>query len=67
MRVIAIMTQPFMPASMERLLDSLGVAKDARSFADAEDFAQRAPSGPLPAPTPVFPRYVEADDAPAQA
>ncbi|ACK49513.1 methionyl-tRNA synthetase [Methylocella silvestris BL2] len=67
LRIIAIMTQPFMPASMERLLDSLGVAKDARSFADAENFILRAPSGPLPAPTPVFPRYVEADDAPAPA
>jgi methionyl-tRNA synthetase len=57
-----------MPASMAKLLDLLGVAPEARNFAaiDAGDGAGRidAPhrltiGAALPAPTAVFPRYVE--------
>jgi methionyl-tRNA synthetase len=62
------MAQPFMPASMAKLLDSLGVAEDARQFADAERALALAPGALLPAPTPIFPRYVEADaGAPGQS
>jgi methionyl-tRNA synthetase len=53
---------------MAKLLDLLGVASDARDFAaiDAGEGAGRfaaprrmKPGAPLPAPKPVFPRYVE--------
>jgi methionyl-tRNA synthetase len=56
-RKVAILAQPVMPASGAKLLDSLGVAADARDFAA---LAKRiAPGTTLPAPAPVFPRYVE--------
>lgn len=34
-RVVGILLQPFMPSKMERLLDTLGVNPDARSFQHA--------------------------------
>ena len=56
-RVVATVLQPFMPGSMARMLDQLGVPPDARSLAD---LATKLPDGtPLPAPQGVFPRYVE--------
>ncbi len=58
-RQIAILAQPVMPMSMAILLDILGVPKQARDFAFLGG-ATRIKSGTtLPAPTPVFPRYVE--------
>lgn len=59
LRIVAIMAQPFMPASMARLLDLLNVAGDHRSFAQAEGAQGLATGGPLPAPAPIFPRYIE--------
>jgi methionyl-tRNA synthetase len=62
LRVIAIMTQPFMPASMEKLLGLLSVPANARKFANAE-IAQGLVAGTLlPTPTPVFPRYIDAEE-----
>jgi methionyl-tRNA synthetase len=57
LRAIGTVLQPFMPGSMARMLDQLGVPADARSLANLaialpEDTA-------LPAPQGVFPRYVE--------
>jgi methionyl-tRNA synthetase len=69
LRNVAIMTQPFIPVASAKLLDLLGIGKDARSFACA-GAAHRLQSGtPLPAPAPIFPRYVEAEQggAPTQA
>jgi len=65
-RRIAILAQPFMPTSAAKLLDLLAVPADARDFtALAEDV--RIPAGAtLPAPSPVFPRYVEPADADGQ-
>jgi methionyl-tRNA synthetase len=56
-RVVATLLQPFMPDSMARMLDQLGVPADARDLAAlaiplTDDLA-------LPAPQGVFPRYVE--------
>lgn len=65
LRMIAIVTQPFMPASMERLLDLMGVPAGARSFADAEVARGLVVGALLPAPTPIFPRYIEADQVEA--
>ena len=49
------MTQPFMPASMEKLLGLLSVPADARKFLNAE-IAQDLVAGTLlPPPAPVFP------------
>ena len=57
LRVIATVLQPFMPDSMGRMLDQLGVPADARQLAD---LARRWRTGAaLPAPQGLFPRYVE--------
>jgi methionyl-tRNA synthetase len=68
LRIAAILLQPIMPGAMGALLDLLAVAPEARAFAavDAGAAAGRLdaphrlkPGTALPAPTPVFPRYVE--------
>jgi methionyl-tRNA synthetase len=56
-RAVATWLQPFMPTSMGRMLDQLGVPADARDFAA---LATPLPGGTvLPVPQGVFPRYVE--------
>jgi len=56
-RQVAILTQPVMPDASSKLLDSLGVPKDARDFAA---LSTRIKAGAtLPPPVGVFPRYVE--------
>jgi methionyl-tRNA synthetase len=57
LRQVAILCQPFMPESAGKLLDLLAIPADRRSFAD---FSTRIAAGAtLPAPSPVFPRYIE--------
>jgi methionyl-tRNA synthetase len=56
-RQIAILAQPVMPASCAKMLDSLGISEDARSFAALTERIK--PGTTLPAPVGVFPRYVE--------
>ena len=57
MRPIATVLQPFMPGSMAKMLDQLGVPPDAR---DIFSLATPLVDGTaLPAPTGVFPRHVE--------
>jgi methionyl-tRNA synthetase len=58
-RQIAILAQPAMPESASKLLDSLGIPDDARNFAALGAAARIKPGTALPAPAPVFPRYVE--------
>ena len=58
-RQVAILAQPFMPDSAGKLLDLLGVPADERSFAVLGGRHRLAPGATLPAPAPVFPRYVE--------
>jgi methionyl-tRNA synthetase len=58
-RQIAILAQPAMPDAATKLLDILGIpdAVEARDFAA---LATRIKTGThLPAPAPVFPRYIE--------
>jgi methionyl-tRNA synthetase len=58
-RQIAILAQFVMPESSAKLLDSLGIPKDARDFAALGGATRVKPGMALPAPAPVFPRYVE--------
>jgi methionyl-tRNA synthetase len=59
LRNVAIMTQPFVPASSAKLLDFLGIREEERVFAFV-GATHRLKSGmELPTPTPIFPRYVE--------
>jgi methionyl-tRNA synthetase len=58
-RQIAILAQPAMPQASSKLLDILGIPDDldSRNFAA---LSQRIKPGVvLPAPAPVFPRYIE--------
>jgi methionyl-tRNA synthetase len=62
LREVAILVQPVMPVAAGKLLDLLGVAPEARSFA-ALGAEHRLVSGTaLPAPSAIFPRYVEPED-----
>lgn len=58
-RQIAILVQAVMPESGAKLLDQLAVPADARDFASLGPSARLVPGTVLPAPSPVFPRYVE--------
>ncbi len=64
-RQIAILVQPAMPESASKLLDQLGAAAGARDFAVLGPKGRLKPGTELPAPAPVFPRYVEAEETPA--
>ncbi len=66
LRQIAILAQPFTPASAEKLLDLLGVPAHERDFSFLDGEHRIAAGATLPAPTPVFPRYVEPTIAAAQ-
>ncbi|RBP16865.1 methionyl-tRNA synthetase [Roseiarcus fermentans] len=68
LRIAATLLQPVMPGSMAKLLDLLAVPPEARTFAALEtgeaagrlDAPNRLePGRALPAPSAVFPRYVE--------
>mgnify|MGYP004728995477 CR=1 FL=1 len=61
LRGIATVLQPFMPDSMARMLDQLGVREDERTFAALE---VALPGGRrLHAPQGIFPRYVEPEQS----
>ena len=57
LRVVAVVLTPFMPGSMNRMLDQLGVAEDARGLGDLDTPLSAGIA--LPTPQGVFPRYVE--------
>jgi methionyl-tRNA synthetase len=59
LRQIAILVQPFMPASAAKLLDLLAVSE--RDFAALGGKRRITAGTKLPPPTPVFPRYQELD------
>ena len=56
-RHIAILIQPFMPASAAKMLDQLAVAPDARTFAHLTPAHALKGGTALPTPEGVFPRY----------
>jgi methionyl-tRNA synthetase len=58
LRTVAVLLQAFMPDSMEKLLDQLGVAADARQLAALDEPVLECV--PLPPPVGLFPRFVEA-------
>jgi len=66
LRQVAILAQPFVPASAAKLLDLLAVPSAERDFSFLGGKRRLAAGAKLPAPTPVFPRYVEPSDKAAQ-
>lgn len=61
-RQLAILTQPFMPDTSNRILDQLVIPDDQRGFADLKA-APLVSGSALPVPTPAFPRYVAPEEA----
>ncbi len=66
LRQVAILAQPFMPASAGKLLDLLAVPAVERDFSFLGGKHRIASGIKLPSPAPVFPRYVEAEAPAAQ-
>jgi methionyl-tRNA synthetase len=66
LRQVAILAQPFVPASAGKLLDLLAVPAAERDFSVLGGKHRLAAGAKLPAPAPVFPRYVEPFDKAAQ-
>jgi methionyl-tRNA synthetase len=57
LRMVGLLIQPYVPQSAAKLLDLLAVDEAKRQFAHFGD--RLVPGVDLPAPTPVFPRFVE--------
>jgi methionyl-tRNA synthetase len=57
LRMVGLLIQPYVPASSAKLLDLLAVPDGQRSFAAFGD--ELRTGEPLPAPAPVFPRFVD--------
>ena len=58
-RIVALLAQCVMPQSAAKLLDLLAVENEARSYAHATGDNSLSSGIELPAPSGVFPRYVE--------
>jgi methionyl-tRNA synthetase len=66
-RQIAILAQPVMPGSCETLLDLLAVSEGARTFESLGTSGRLQAGAELPAPKPVFPRWVAPEQADSTA
>ena len=63
LRAVAIMAQPVMPVACAKLLDLLGVPDSARDFSHVGAKGRLDGGRLLPAPSGLFPRYVEEETA----
>jgi len=63
LRNVALLCQPFIPEAAGKLLDLLGVPADRRALACATPDHALVAGETLPAPAPIFPRYVEPEEA----
>jgi methionyl-tRNA synthetase len=66
LRQVGILALPFMPASAAKLLDLLAIPENERVFPYLGSEHRIAPGSALPAPAPVFPRYIEPEKQAAQ-
>ncbi len=62
-RQVAILIQPVMPAASTNILDQLNVDSNARGFAALGAQQRMAGGQGLEKPVPVFPRFVDEEDA----
>jgi methionyl-tRNA synthetase len=60
-RQVAILAQPFMPNSAGKLLDLLAIPAGERQFSELGGDRRITAGSTLPAPSPVFPRYVDSE------
>ncbi len=63
LRAIGIMAQPFVPEAAGKLLTLLAVPEDRRGLAQIGAAHRLASGTALPAPQPIFPRYIEPEEA----
>ena len=61
LRQVAILAQPFVPSAAAKLLDLLAIRAGAREFSELAPGRRIKPGITFPPPSPVFPRYVEAE------
>jgi methionyl-tRNA synthetase len=61
LRQVAILARPFMPSSAGKLLDLLAIPAAQRQFHELGEEHRIAAGSALPAPSPVFPRYVDSE------
>jgi methionyl-tRNA synthetase len=61
LRQVAILAQPFVPAAAAAMLDQLAIPTSERAFAHLATRGKASVT--LPPPKPVFPRYVEPEEA----
>jgi methionyl-tRNA synthetase len=66
LRQVAILAQPFVPTAAGKLLDLLAIPPDERNFTFLGGEHRIAAGAKLPAPSPVFPRYIEPETRAAQ-
>jgi methionyl-tRNA synthetase len=66
LRVVGILCQPFIPEAAAKLLDLLAVRADERDFAYATPAHRLVAGAELPAPSAIFPRYVEPEESSSQ-
>ncbi len=59
LRQTAILAQPAIPEAAAKLLDLLAISPDERDFAALGSAQRLRPGAELPAPSGIFPRYVE--------
>jgi methionyl-tRNA synthetase len=62
LRQVAILAQPFVPASAANMLDQLAIPAGERFFDTLGGDYRIKADGTLPPPKPVFPRYVEPEE-----
>jgi methionyl-tRNA synthetase len=62
LRQVAVLAQPFVPTSAARLLDLLAVPPNERAFSALAQGQRIRAGATLPPPSPVFPRYVDAEE-----
>lgn len=62
LRQVAILIQPVMPGSADKLLDQLAQSLDGRTFASLGSKSRLASGIELPAPSGIFPRWIDPND-----
>ena len=62
-RHLALYIQPYMPDSANTMLDQLAVPADERDFSNVGEGSAMKAGATLPKPEPVFPRFVEEEQA----
>ncbi|RFC66550.1 methionine--tRNA ligase [Fulvimarina endophytica] len=63
LRIVGLLLQPFVPESAGKLLDILGLDEASRGFDSLANGTRLVPNTDLPAPAPIFPRYVDEEKA----